>query len=314
MCYNTPNYNGVMWVCVSVQADLHLRLAMKKFYCICKKLICVEAESFPGDNADWQIFEAEEGKADISIECKICKAFPEMQGESRGRAGDFEVSVSGETVYRAFPMANSHGALTRYLASDTSHSETFFTEKSFPIMADSRYMWSSVSLAQLILAKNAFFLHSSFISVGGKAILFSAASGVGKSTQAALWQKHRGAEIINGDKAGILVEDGVYACGVPFCGTSGICQNRVMPLGAIVLLSQSEANSVERLKGVEALQGVLRNVHLDLLAPDEQRMIFDLLINLLARVPVYFLKCTASEEAVNALETALCDGGVIDGT
>jgi hypothetical protein len=148
----------------------------------------------------------------------------------------------------------------------------------------------------------------------GKAVLFSAASGVGKSTQAALWQKHRDAEIINGDKAGILVENGVYACGVPFCGTSGICQNRIMPLGAIVLLSQGKANSVKRLSGLEALQGVLKNVHLDLLAPDEQRRIFDLLINLLSFVPVYFFECTASEEAVDALETALCNGGVIDGT
>lgn len=284
---------------------------MKKFYCICKKLICIEAESFPGNNPAWEQFEAEEGDADISIVCRVCEPFPEMQGESRGRAGDFVVYASGDTVYRAFPMGGFSGALTRYRSDDTSRSETFFTQKSFPVMADSRYMWSSVSLAQLMLAKNAFFLHSSFISIGGKAVLFSAASGVGKSTQAALWQKHRGAEIINGDKAGVLVENGVYACGVPFCGTSGISQNRVMPLGAIVLLSQSESNSVRRLSGVEALQGVLKNVHLDLLAPDEQRRIFDLLIALLACVPVYSLACTADENAVIALENAFCDGGVL---
>lgn len=287
------------------------RLAMKKFYCICKKLICIEAESFPGDNPFWESFEVGEGTADISIECKVCESFPEMQGELRGKAGDFVVSVDGDVVYRVFPMVKANGALTRYLSLDTAHSETFFTPQSFPIMMDSRYMWSSVSLAQLMLAKNAFFLHSSFISVGGKAILFSAASGVGKSTQAALWQKHRGAEIINGDKAGILVENGVYACGVPFCGTSGICQNRTMPLGAIVLLSQGESNSVKRLAGLEALQGILKNVHLDLLAPDEQRRIFDLLIELLSVVPVYSFECTASEEAVIALENAFCDGGVI---
>ncbi len=300
-------------MCVSAHSDIHLYLAMKKFYCICKKLICIEAESFPGDNPDWKPFEADEGQADISIECKICEPFPAPQGKNCGKAGDFEVWADGNVVYRAFPMGKLNGALTKYLSSDTSHSETFFTERSFPIMADSRYMWSSVSLAQLMLAKNAFFLHSSFISVGGKAVLFSAASGVGKSTQAALWQKHREAEIINGDKAGVLVENGVYACGVPFCGTSGICQNRVMPLGAIVLLSQGKANSVKRLSGLGALQGVLKNVHLDLLAPDEQRRIFDLLINLLSFVPVYSFECTASEEAVIALETALCNGGVIDG-
>ena len=284
---------------------------MKKFYCICEKTICIEAESFPGNNSVWELFETDKCEADISIECKVCEPFPELCGEHRGRAGDFEVRVDGDTVYRSFAMGKFNGALTKYRFDDTSRSETFFTERSFPILMDSRYMWSSVSLAQLIVAKNAFFLHSSFIEVGGKAVLFSAASGTGKSTQASLWQKHRGAEIINGDKAGVLVENGVYACGVPFCGTSGICQNRVMPLGAIVLLSQSKSNSVKRLAGLEALHGVLKNVHLDLLAPNEQRRIFDLLIELLSVVPVYSLACTPDEDAVIDLEKTFESEGVI---
>ena len=178
-------------------------------------------------------------------------------------------------------------------------------------MADSRFVWSSVSLAQLMLAKNAFFLHSSFIDVGGKAVLFSAASGVGKSTQAALWQKHRGAEIINGDKSGVLVENGVYACGVPFCGTSGICRNRNLPLGAVVLLSQAKTNSIRRLAGVEALQGILQNVHLDFIAPNEYNKCIDLIIELLAAVPVYAMGCTPDEEAVITLENLLKTEGVV---
>lgn len=284
---------------------------MKKYYSLCKKLICIEAESFPGDNPLWAQFEADEGNADISIRCRVCEPFPEMLGESKGRAGEFLVSVASDTVCRALPMGILDGALTKYTPADTSFSETFFTQKSFPIMMDSRYMWSSVSLAQLLLPKNAFFIHSSYISVGGKAVLFSAASGVGKSTQAVLWEKHRNAEIINGDKAGVLVENGVYACGAPFCGTSGICKNKDLPLGAIVLLHQSAENSVRRLSGVEALQGVLRNVYLDLLAPNEQNQIINLLIELLKTVPVYSFGCTADENAVIALEKALQDGGVI---
>lgn len=284
---------------------------MKKYYCICKKLICIEAESFPGDNPVWAQFEATDGKADISIECRVCEPFPDMKGQLLGKKGDFAVSFDGETVYRAFPMGRIPGALTKYLPNGASKSLTCFTQRSYPVMMDNRFMWSSVSLAQLMLGKNAFFLHSSFIEVGGKAVLFSAASGVGKSTQAALWQKHRDAEIINGDKTGILVENGVYACGVPFCGTSGICKNRILPLGAIVLLSQAEANSVRRLTGVEALQGVLQNVHLDFLAPDEKRRCIDLIIELLSCVPVFALGCTPDEEAVITLENELRSGGVI---
>lgn len=284
---------------------------MKKYYSLCKKLICIEAESFPGDNPLWSQFEAEEGIADINVSCRVCEPFPEMPCESKGKSGEFLVSVAGDTVYRAMPMGILHGALTRYTPADTSHSETFFTSKSFPVMMDSRYMWSSLSLAQLMVFKNAFFVHASYIDVCGKGILFSAPCGTGKSTQAALWEKHRRAEIINGDKAGILVENGVYACGVPFCGTSGICKNKTLPLGAIVLLSQSAENSIKRLTGLEALQGVLQNVYLDLIAPNEQQMIFDLLIELLKTVPVYHLSCTPDENAVTALENALKDGGVV---
>ncbi len=284
---------------------------MKKIYSVCKKLICIEAEYFPGDNPLWAQFESECSEADINIRCEVREPFPEMQGKIKGTAGEFTVSVDGDTVCREFPMGKFHGALTRYSSADTSHSETFFTARSFPVMMDSRYMWSSISLAQLLLAQNAFFMHSSFISVNGKAILFSANSGTGKSTQAALWEKYRGAEIINGDKAGVLVENGVYACGVPFCGTSGICKNKVLPLGAIILLAQAPENKIRRLSGVEALQGILQNVYLDLLEPNEQSKIFNLLITLLGSVPVYSLECTPDEKAVETLENALQNGGVI---
>lgn len=282
---------------------------MKKFYRICKKTICIDAEYFPGDNPMWEQFETDPCNADININCKISNNFPEVPNGTQ--AGEFTVSVDDNTVYRAFPMGTVNGALTKYTFSDTSHSETFFTPRSFPIMLDNRFMWSSVSLAQLMLTQNAFFIHSSFISVNGKAVLFSAPCGTGKSTQAALWEKHRNADVVNGDKAGILIENGVYACGVPFCGTSGICKNKAFPLGAIVLLSQSKTNSIRRLSGAEALHGIMQNIYLDFIAPDEQLKCADLIIELLSEVPVYHLGCTPDGEAVITLEKTLESEGVI---
>lgn len=276
---------------------------MKKFYSLCKKSICIDAESFPGDNPLWEQFETESCNADITVKCTVSDSFPKTPDGVR--SGEFTVSVDGDTVYRALPMGAIPGALTMYTPADTSRSETFFTPRSFPIMMDSRFMWSSVSLAQLLLSANAFFIHSSFISVNGKAILFSAPCGVGKSTQAALWEKYRGAEIINGDKAGILVEGGAYACGVPFCGTSGICKNKTFPLGAIVLLSQSPVNKVRRLSGAEALQGIISNIYLDFIVPEERLMCTDLIIELLSVVPVFSLCCTPDENAIKVLEEAL---------
>lgn len=282
---------------------------MKKHYRICEKLICIEADRFPGSNPQWEQFEAEIDREDINITCKISEPFPETNGGIK--SGEFIVSADGDTVYREVTMGTHHGALTRYSRSEISVSETHFTEESFPVMMDSRYMWASISLSQLLLSHNAFFIHSSFISVNGKAILFSAPCGTGKSTQASLWEKYRGAEIINGDKAGVLVENGVYACGVPFCGTSGICKNRTLPLGAIVFLSQSPQCHVEKLGGTDALQEILKNIYLDFLVPNEKLKFVDLAIEIINRVPIYRFGCTPDEDAVDILEKTLKDEGVI---
>lgn len=310
MIYNIIDYNGETWS--FFEKSIHNKMfQMKKNYSLCHKSICIEAENFPGDNPLWSQFETEGEKADISISCEIPGCFPEMPAESTVRSGEFLVTVRGDKVYREFPMGTVHGALTEYSPADTSFSRTFFTKDSFHIMMDSRYMWSSISLAQLMIFKNAFFIHASYIDIGGKAILFSAPCGTGKSTQAELWRKHRNAEIINGDKAGISADGDVYAHGLPFCGTSGICKNRSLPLGAIVLLGQSKENRIERLYGMQALQGVMSNIYLDLIAPEEQLRCTDLLIEIFESVPVYYLECTPDENAVIALEKALKDGGVI---
>ena len=98
-----------------------------------------------------------------------------------------------------------------------------------------RLVLTAMELEHSLAESKSFILHSSFIAVNGKAILFTAPSGTGKSTQAALWVKHKGAELINGDRCAVAVTDeGVFACGVPFCGSSGVSKNRIYPLAAIV--------------------------------------------------------------------------------
>lgn len=284
---------------------------MVKSYKICGIDVSIEAEHFPEGNADWIAFEAPENKNGLRIICKISDSLDKNENLLVGKSSNAAVYSDGKSIMREVPMGTAEGALTVY-SPGSNESISCFTHQSFDTMADCRYMWSSVSLAQLFLYRKTIFLHSSYIDVGGRAILFSAPCQTGKSTQAALWQKHRGAEIINGDKSGISVSDSkVFAHGVPFCGTSGICKNRSVPLGAIVTLSQAKENSVHRLGGVESLQAIMNNTYLDFIAPDEQRTFVDCVIEILEHVPVYHLACTPDEDAVTALETALKKEGVI---
>lgn len=279
---------------------------MFKNYTICEQKICIEAPDFPGDCSDWRLFETSFEEADISINCYVADKLPDVNGEFISDSGEFSVYRQGNMISRKRGMGTAAGAIACYDYLKGDSCQVYFTDRSFRVLGDDRYFWSTVSLAQLMLPKQAVLMHASYINVDGSAVLFSAPSGTGKSTQAELWRVHRNAEILNGDKAGIYLKNGkAFAGGVPFCGTSGICHNKNLPLKAIVLLSQGKENMVKRLSGFEALQGVINNMYLDLLAPLEKQMCIDFAIELLNNISVFSLECTPDERAIEELEKAL---------
>ena len=90
-------------------------------------------------------------------------------------------------------------------------------------------------------------VHSSALIYDGGAYLFSADSGVGKSTHTKLWLKAFGdkVHIMNDDKPVVkLYDDRAVAFGTPFDGGSGIALNESYPLSAIIFVERGEQNSV----------------------------------------------------------------------
>ena len=80
----------------------------------------------------------------------------------------------------------------------------------------------AASLFDILADAGMLVLHSAYIITRqGQGILFSGPSGIGKSTQAALWQRYAGAEIVNGDRALVRPDTGTVS-GVFYAGTSGI--------------------------------------------------------------------------------------------
>ncbi|MBR2867755.1 MAG: hypothetical protein IKB88_01655 [Clostridia bacterium] len=285
---------------------------MIREYEICRIGVSISAPYFPEGNSDWVAFEKSNVSDSVKIECRIADTLPDPIGNFCGEIQDARVYSDGVTVSREIRMGTEDGALTFYSINNSDSSVSHFTHKSFGIMADYRFMWNSICLPQLFLRRNVFFLHASYIVVNGKAIIFSAPCGTGKSTQAALWEKYRGAVTVNGDKVGISVgKDGVFAHGVPFCGTSGICKNISAPLGAIIFIAQAHENKINKADAADSIQMLLKNTYLDFLAPDEQLRFVDLAIAMLEKVPVYSLGCTPDERAVAALETKLIAEGVM---
>ncbi len=279
---------------------------MIKNYLICEQRFRIKASDFPSDCAEWRLFQVPDADGEDTISCRVGEKLPAVEGMLCGSSEDFTVHCQGETVFRQRDMGELEGVLSKYNYITGSECEVCFTPHSFPVFMDERYFWASVPLAQLLLPKKAVLMHASYINVGEQAILFSAPCGTGKSTQAELWRVHRNAEVVNGDKAGVFLKGGkAFAGGVPFCGTSKICKNKSLPLKAIVLLSQGKENRIKRLTGLEALQAVIKNIYLDLLAPLEKQMCIDFVIELLSVVPVLSLECTPDERAVEVLEKEL---------
>lgn len=149
------------------------------------------------------------------------------------------------------------------------------------------YAELALSFYQQVLQYDGFLLHSSTVEYDGKAVAFSASSGVGKSTHSSYWQRELGAEIINDDKPVIrLIDDVPCACGTPFSGKAALSRNVCVPLYAIVFLTRAEKTVVRRLNAEEAVYRLLSQT----LRPTDIQQ-YDRLLQLLERVleliPVY---------------------------
>lgn len=173
-----------------------------------------------------------------------------------------------------------------------------------------RNLWPAMDLPYQLLLQGVVVLHAAAIAVQGGVVAFVAPSGVGKSTQAALWERLRGAVPLNGDKVALTCREGqVLAWGLPFCGTSGICHKYRLPLRALVLLSQGQENRAELVQGAEALSGLLNNTFGHKRVEDCHQRLAEGLLPLIQRVPVIKLSCRPEEGAVRCLERLMEDCG-----
>ena len=101
-------------------------------------------------------------------------------------------------------------------------------------------------IASGLLSYDAFLMHGSVIGLDGSAYMFTAPSGVGKTTHTSFWLKaFPGAFVINGDKPVLRFEnDKVFACGTPWAGKEGLNTNVSLPLKAICFLERGEENEI----------------------------------------------------------------------
>ena len=164
---------------------------------------------------------------------------------------------------------------------------------------DCEYMASGRSFYEQLLNFQGTVLHSSAVVVDGRAYLFSAPSGTGKSTHTQLWMKLFGdrAYILNDDKPALRLENGVwYAYGTPWSGKHDISVNTRVPLAGIAKIERGEVNEITPWTGYEVLNTLMKQV----VRPkniESQLILLDLLDKLISRVSVWKLRCNMEDEA-----------------
>ncbi len=278
----------------------------ERYYCIAgiRYRICCPKEWMYGGDYHLTNFRTEPGPWDHSIHFSVEETLPAPAGEQM-------VDQPSLAVYRqADTLVIYEGGRDPYLRLQWSGNETQATARRacIPGRITIKLVLAALFLTKKLIRQGGFMLHSSYICHDGKAILFTAPSGTGKSTQADLWGTLRGAKLLNGDRACVMsTPEGVMVHGVPFSGSSGVSENVSAPLAAIVYLSQAPVTTITRLTGLRAFRSVWEGCSVDLWDRAETTACTDLVLEVIRQVPVFHLACTPDESAVNAVERAILE-------
>ena len=152
-------------------------------------------------------------------------------------------------------------------------------------------------------------LHSSLIRFNNHGLMFLGPSGIGKTTQAELWNKYRDALIINGDIVFVQeTENAFLGWGTPWHGSSPYCENTSVPVHAMIVLKQATENSIRELSGFEKVTAVSNSVFYPQWLENGMELCLETLDHLLSSVPVYELSCRPDEDAVRITEEAVFGG------
>lgn len=162
-------------------------------------------------------------------------------------------------------------------------------------------------LCEYLIDYNIIMFHCSAVELDGKAYLFTAPSGTGKSTHARLWRERFGDRltVINDDKPFLEFRDNdVFVYGTPFAGKHCLQTNTSAKVSGIIYLSQNEHNNIKRLTMGESFLLLYLQAYRIKNSKEKATKILDL-VTKLCKLPVFRLECNISDEAVDLAYNSL---------
>ena len=165
------------------------------------------------------------------------------------------------------------------------------------------------TFAEFLFEQNVLMTHGSTVAVDGKAYLFTARCGTGKSTHTRLWRQVFGARavMVNDDKPFLkLTPTGVLACGSPWSGKHGLDTNVTVPLQGICILERGKENRIEPSTPEEALPMLLHQSYCPL-DPEKRVRFEDLARQLADTTPLWRMSCNMDPEAAEVSHNTMSE-------
>ena len=209
-----------------------------------------------------------------------------------------EMNTFGRTLRQAIPyMSEQKGNIDIKVFPDLNIVKKYINRLS---EEEVEYMATGQNFRKQLLNFDGMVLHASAVVKDGKAYLFTAHSGTGKSTHTKLWQNVYGEDkvfILNDDKPALRkINDIWYAYGTPWSGKHDLNRNEKVPVGGICILERGEKNKIEPCSKIVALQKLLsfsgRTQNAELL-----NSVLDVLEEILTDIPIWRMECNMDPEA-----------------
>lgn len=214
--------------------------------------------------------------------------------EIAGLAVDME--ASGRTEMQAEPYrVSAHGPADITLTCDARR--VLELNPQLETLEIAEYMGAGMIFARHLLKFDGTYLHASAVILDGKAYLFSANSGTGKSTHTEKWCRLFGATYLNDDKPALRLVDGVWmAYGTPWSGKHDLSTPTGVPLGGIAFLKRGEENAIRPMTSAQAVPHILHQSQWKL-QMNQMETQLALVDKLLRQVPVWELTCRNDDAA-----------------
>ena len=160
------------------------------------------------------------------------------------------------------------------------------------------YICAYRHIAEELPARDAFVIHGAAVVREGRAYLFTAPSGTGKTTHIRQWlARYSDAWVLNGDKPVLRWSpEGFLVCGTPWRGKEGLGCPGEVPLQGICLLGRGSENRIRPAAPEELVPFLMRQSYRPR-EPLGMKQFLTLLDRCCCQTPVWIMDCTVSPQA-----------------